>query len=151
MKKLPPLEKIYEAFSAIADGRVDMRADHALVASSNGEKNYTVQRDGDTYAANDSATVWQGYPGYPVLAVLMLQGRLPFDREMADLFAGIDWNALNKKHKRDYAAAAAEILDRLRDEGCDVEAIAREAGAIHAALAELPLVVKRSGKKSLKK
>ena len=150
MKKMPPLEKVYEAFSAIADDRVEMGDGDARVASSNGEKTYTVKWDGDTYAANDSATVWQGYPGYPVLAVLMLQGRLPFERRTAELFAGIDWNALNKKYKRDYAGAAAEVLGRLQARGSDTGAIASEAAAIHAMLAELPLTVKRGGGKKTK-
>ena len=33
---------------------------------------------------NDSASYWQGYAGYPVLAVMMKEGRLPYDRELAE-------------------------------------------------------------------
>ena len=44
MEKLPPLAKVFEAWSALADGRVALDAEkrRASVASSNGEKAYTV-------------------------------------------------------------------------------------------------------------
>ena len=72
MKKLPPLEKVFEAYSAIADGRVAVDGQEARVRSSDGAKEYTVTWDGDVYASDDSTTYWQGYAGYPVLAVLLL-------------------------------------------------------------------------------
>ena len=88
MEKLPPIEKVYEAWSAVADGRVALHPDErrAAIASSNGAKTYTVawNENGSTYSSNDNATYWQGYAGYPVIAVLMLQGRLPLDRAAAD-------------------------------------------------------------------
>ena len=42
MEKLPPLQKVYEAWSSLADGRVEMGEDEATVTSSNGAKHYTV-------------------------------------------------------------------------------------------------------------
>lgn len=143
MTKLPPPEKIYEAYSAVADGRVAMRDGSATVTSSNGEKTYSVSWDGDEYASDDNATRWQGYPGYPVLAVLMLQGRLPYRPETAALFAGIDWTSLNARHKRNYAAAVAEVMRSLADAGRDTDVVAREAKAAHEALAAMELTVKR--------
>ena len=84
MEKLPPIAKVYEAWSAVADGRVKLHPDErrATVTSSNGEKEYTVSwdEDGAAYSSNDNATYWQGYAGYPVIAVLMEQGALPLDR-----------------------------------------------------------------------
>ena len=77
MKKLPPVEKAFEAYSALADGRVEMHDDYALVDSSDGAKTYEVSWQGDTYASTDNGTYWQGYAGYPVIAVLIMQGRLP--------------------------------------------------------------------------
>lgn len=83
MKKRPPLEKIYEAYSAIADDRVSMGEHEAAVRSSDGGGEYRVTWTGDAYASTDNATYWQGYAGYPVLAVLLLQGHLPLDRTLA--------------------------------------------------------------------
>lgn len=81
MEKMPPVEKIYEAWSAVADGRVtiDDAARKATVVSSDRTREYTVSwsDDGSVYNSNDNATYWRGYAGYPVIAVMMMQGRLP--------------------------------------------------------------------------
>lgn len=144
MKKLPPLEKVYEAYSAIADGRVTMDKQEASVRSSDGAKEYRVVWDGDVYASDDSATYWQGYAGYPVLAVLLLQGRLPLDQELAARFSGIDWHALNAKHKRGYTAAAAEAMAA---KGIPADVAETEARRVLAALEALPLTLKRGKRK----
>ena len=144
MKKLPPLEKVYEAWSALADGRVSMCVDEqrATVASSNGQKEYTVawDADGRVCSSNDNATYWQGYAGYPVIAVLMLQGRLPLDRAAADGFAQVDWTDLNERCKRDYAAAVRAVVDERSLDAVRVEAAARKA---FDALGALDIVVKQ--------
>jgi hypothetical protein len=115
LKKNPPFQKVFEAYSAIADGRVEMMPGErrARVMSSEGDKVYTVQwsEDEGVYRSNDSATFWQGYPGYPVIAVLMLQGKVPFSEDDAQLLSGVDWAAANKASKRDYDAALEGVLD----------------------------------------
>lgn len=143
MDKLPPLEKIYEAYSAIADGRVELRGDDALVDSSGSEKQYTVTWDGDVYSSSDSATYWQGYAGYPVLAVLMLQGYLPLDRKTAEYFRGINWTEVNARHKADYTKAAGEVLERLRGTGAPVEKIQAEAREVFKELKDLEIEIRR--------
>ncbi|MFG6392014.1 MAG: hypothetical protein K1V76_06875 [Candidatus Amulumruptor sp.] len=148
MEKLPPLEKVYEAWSAIADQRVamtetpsdDMASGNAVVASSDGEKLYHVNWDGDTYASDDNATYWQRYAGYPVIAVLMLQGRLPLDIPESNLWSGINWHQLNEANKRDYAAAAREAM---ADNGINPAMAQQEADKVISALKNLPLTLKR--------
>lgn len=110
MMKLPPIEKIPEAYSAIVDERVNMFEDHAIVTSSNNEKEYLIQWRDHTYYSNDNSTYWQSYPGYPVLAVLMLQGKLSYDENVAMYFKNVNWNQLNKDNKRDYHASLEQIL-----------------------------------------
>lgn len=110
MMKLPPIEKIPEAYSAIIDERVNMFEDHAIVTSSNKEKEYLIQWRDHTYYSNDNSTYWQSYPGYPVLAVLMLQGKLSYDENVAMYFKNVNWNQLNKDNKRDYHASLEQIL-----------------------------------------
>lgn len=110
MMKLPPIEKIPEAYSAVVDERVDMFEDHAIVTSSNNEKEYLIQWRDHTYYSNDNSTYWQSYPGYPVLAVLMLQGKLSYDENVAMYFKNVNWNQLNKDNKRDYHASLEQIL-----------------------------------------
>lgn len=141
--KMPPKEKILEAYSAIADDRVIMHENSAEVHSSDGSKTYKVEWDGDMYASSDPATYWQSYPGYPVLAVLMKQGRLPVNEKEILTMAKIPWKKLNDAHKRDYAAAAEEALASIENR----DAILKMAEEGNAALAKLDLVLKRKLKK----
>jgi putative IMPACT (imprinted ancient) family translation regulator len=143
MKKFPPPAKIYEAYSAIADQRVHLDENHARVVSSNGSKEYRVTWKDDTYTSNDNATYWQGYAGYPVLAVLMLQGLLSLDREIVPYFGGIDWAQLNAAHKGDYGKAVVEVLGALHDRGIDVGAIEEAVAAVAQQIEELSVTIKR--------
>lgn len=63
MDTFPPIAKIYEAYSAIADGRVEMSDTKAYVESSDHKKCYTVRFDDHVYSSNDHATLWQHYAG----------------------------------------------------------------------------------------
>ena len=110
MEKLPPIQKIYEAYSALADDRFDLKPEEATVTSSDGSRTYTVRWQDGVYRSTDNATYWQGYAGYPVIVVLLLQGLLPYDAEVAGWFKGIPWKALNDAHKRDYGAALEEAF-----------------------------------------
>ena len=141
--KMPPRAKIPEAYSAIADQRVEMNEGRAEVRSSDGRKAYVVEWSGDLYSANDNATYWQGYAGYPVIAALLLQGRLPYHPEDALHFRGINWNELNKAHKNNYASALKEVLERLKKQGIDVERLNQNMELIYQALAGLNLKIKR--------
>ncbi|BDF77611.1 hypothetical protein [Pyramidobacter piscolens] len=143
MRKLPPPEKAAEAYSAIADGRVTLFAaeERAEVISSDGEKKYAVAWRGNVYTSTDNATRWQGYAGYPVLAVLMLQGRLPLDREVAALFSGINWTELNRKHRRDYAAALDAVV---RARNMDAAAVRAAMDQVFERLSALDVEIRRS-------
>ncbi len=110
MEKLPPIEKIYEAYSALADNRIHMEETSAKVISSDGAKSYKVAWKDNTYSSTDNATYWQGYAGYPVISVLILQSKLTVDSTIFTHFSGVNWNSLNKKHKRDYHAALMEVF-----------------------------------------
>lgn len=148
MIKLPPIEKIYEAYSAIADSRVTLGENEAHVRSSDNTKEYIVTWDGDIYTSTDNATYWQDYAGYPVLAVLLLQGRLPLDRALAEQFSGIDWHRLNERHKRDYAAAAHVAMEQ---NGISAQAAQAEARRVLITLGELPVILRRGARPAKKK
>ena len=115
MKKMPPKEKIHEAISALADGRIEINGTCAYITSSDYSKKYTAvwNPDKTSFTSNDSATYWQGYPGYPVLAALMQMEVLLVPKDLIAHFKNINWNELNAKHKRNYAAAANEALSAL--------------------------------------
>lgn len=118
--KLPPKEKIYEAFSVIADERYTIISDgKAFVTSSSGDKKYSVtwEMHGGIIRikSNDNASVWQGYTGYPIIATLMALGRIRYDEGIIFHFRDIPWKSLNAAHKNNYAAAVNEVLTRLND------------------------------------
>ena len=141
MKKMPPKEKVIEAWTALADGRVTINSnDSADVKSSDDSKQYLIKWSGDTYASDDNATYWRGYAGYPVIAVLMLQGRLPYDATEAEKWKNVNWKAVNTKYKNNYAAAVEEVA---KERGIDLSATETAVDAVMDALEKLPLTIKR--------
>ena len=138
--KMPPLVKVYEALGALGDGRVQIIDDeHALVASSEGDKTYEVKtRDGGReLSSSDNASYWQGYVGYPAIAVLLFRGIIPLPAGASYALAGIPWNELNRRFKRDYAKTLAEVESRLKQAGHDPDEIRAEAEAVMRALRAL--------------
>jgi len=145
--KNPPKAKVYEALSAVADGRVTVEdGDRATVLSSNREKSYRVEWT-DGFAAvssNDNASVWQGYIGYPVIAVLLAKGIIAYDPSTAKQLAGVEWNSINKEYKRDYDKAVASVLDKIEANGGDRAPIVLQVEEIYTKLCNLKLEKKTS-------
>lgn len=113
--KIPPKAKIYEALSAVSDDRVKKKGDTiAEVVSSSGNKTYIVEWSEDSITANDNASYWQGYMGYPILAILMTLGKIHFNRDVATLLSGIPWKTINTKYRNNYEKAIAAALDFIR-------------------------------------
>ena len=142
--QMPPPIKVYEAVGAIGDGRVraiDDAQNVWEVVSSDGAKNYRVEisADGREISSNDNASYWQGYLGYPAIAVLMARGKLHASAEATRMLAGIPWKELNRRFKNDYARTAAEVARIVAERGGDFDAIRAEAASILDALAALGL------------
>lgn len=142
MEKLPPLAKVYEACSALADDRIMLKEQEALVDSSDYAKTYTVRFHDDEASSNDNATVWQHYPGYPIIALWMKKGILPINTKILPAFAGINWKKRNTAHKNRYDEAIEEFLADCEEQGYDVEEIRRSMQEILEAIARLPYTVK---------
>ncbi|MCE4619851.1 MAG: hypothetical protein F7C33_02385 [Desulfurococcales archaeon] len=106
----PPRIKYLEAAGALADGRVRVLEEspegvlRARITSSTGERVYHVAlviEDGSVRAySNDNGTRLRGYVGYPILALLMLAGKLPRDPAVEEALKGIPWKKLNEKYKK---------------------------------------------------
>lgn len=134
---MPPMVKVYEAMGAIGDGRVRIEgANRATVASSEGDKTYTVELsdDGRTISSNDNASYWQGYLGYPAIAVLLARGLYRSPANVIDSLADIPWKEINTRFRNDYAKTIAEVLKTVEKRGHDPEAVRIEAEAIMNAL-----------------
>lgn len=146
--KETPIEKVPEAWTAVADNRVKLAEGYsqdsgsAIVESSDGDKAYTVTwRDGgQIFTSTDPATYWQGYPGYPVIAVLMLLGKLGYNKELAAKFAGVEWKKVNKKFRNDYSKALKYVEE---ERGIDAEAVTSASTEVLNELKALALIIKR--------
>jgi hypothetical protein len=135
--KMPPPAKIYEALGAIGDGRVRLDdASHASVVSSSGDKTYTVELDSSTHqiSSNDNASYWQGYLGYPAIAVLILHGLYSPRPETLKALSGVPWKELNTRYRNDYARTLDNVLARAEAHGADPAALRAETAAVLEAL-----------------
>lgn len=146
MKKMPPIEKIPEAYSAIADGRVELDEANnmAHVISSNRTKVYTITWQDDMYRSNDNASYWHGVVGYPVIAVLLLRGELPYDEHIVKLFGDIKWKTINTRHTNKYDQTLAEIFYDLAMQGVDLQPIQENFRAVYEQLESLSLKITKS-------
>lgn len=110
--KQPPRIKIYEALGAIADDRVHINDFTIIVDSSDRSKIYTVKYNPENNAvtSNDNGSHWQKYLGYPSIAVLMLNGKISFDKQSSEALKGIPWKDWNDAYKNDYAKTEATAL-----------------------------------------
>jgi len=135
--KMPPAIKIYEALGAIGDGRVHLEDAHrALVESSAGDKTYQVElsEDGREISSNDSGSYWQGYLGYPAIAVLLMRGLYRPPANVIDALAGIPWKEINRRNKNDYDKTLAEVNQTVEASGHDPDAIVSEVESVLEAL-----------------
>lgn len=135
--KMPPLAKIYEALGALGDDRVRLEGDsRATVISSDGSKTYLVETRPGTreISSNDNASYWQGYLGYPAIAVLIARGLIAPRREVIDALAGAPWKELNARFRNDYGRTIEEAMARAERAGCDRKMIETEAEAVLDAL-----------------
>ena len=116
--KHPPIIKIYEALGTVADGRIDVVGDSAKVFSSSGKKFYDVLYDpaGQAIMANDNGSYWQGYLGYPAIAMLFKLGVLEYKSELALHLKGIAWKDLNTKFKNSFEKTLVYIEKSLNTE-----------------------------------
>jgi hypothetical protein len=140
--RLPPRAKVFEALSAVADGRVRLTGPgSATVTSSGGDKVYDVawSEDGRTIAANDNASYWQGYLGYPALAVLLTRGELRAGEDVVRALAGVPWHDLNTRFRRDYEAAVTAALTELPEGAPGPQAVERAVDDVMDQLAALDL------------
>jgi len=132
---MPPIAKVYEALGALGDGRVRLEDDvRALVTSSEGDKTYEVETsaDGREVSSNDNASYWQGYLGYPAIAVLIARGFYHPPANVIDALAGVPWKELNTKFRNDYEQTLAEVDRHIEGSGHDPDAVRSEAEALLA-------------------
>ncbi len=117
--KATPIEKMYEALGAVADDRLELIDDtKAKCYSSTGNKYYDIEYNKNEKAimANDNASYWNGYLGYPAIAYLLKIGELEYRSELAGLLKGVAWKDINQKFKNDFGKAVEFIFKDLDNE-----------------------------------
>lgn len=115
--KQPPVIKLYEALGSLGDGRVKLEGDNATVDSSTGNKRYTVTYDASAKAimSNDNGSYWQGYLGYPAIAVLLKRGVLTnWDRRLCEYLKGFAWKEINASFKNDWSKTEALVKREMK-------------------------------------
>jgi len=142
--ELPPVDKIHEAYSAIADNRVMMFDTYALVKSSDYTKEYIIEWDGDIYSSNDNASYFQRYLGYPVIAVLMLQRRISYSPSVASHYKGIRWKTLNTQYKNKYSKVVEFIMSGFAENCIDVQQINNEVACVFEQIKSIDIFYRRS-------
>lgn len=129
--KMPPKEKIYEAFSTIADNRIELNNQEAIVKSSNNQKEYKISWNDSQISSNDNATFWHSFPGYPIIAVWLKNKTIHYDESVVTYFKNINWHELNKKNKNDYKKGVNDILNKLVEKNIDTEYIEEQVDLIY--------------------
>jgi len=142
--RLPPRIKVLEALGAIADERIKVFDNEAEVVSSSGERVYRVivRDDGRVYS-NDNGTYYRGYVGYPIISLLMIKGKLPYDERIAKALSGIPWKELNETYKR-YAIVEEIVLRRAEEKGISRQSIMYFVGTVLKKLSAMRLVYDES-------
>ncbi len=146
--QIPPIYKIYEAITCIADKRIETNENktEAKIYSSSGNKFYTVEYNPEKgeIMANDNSAWFTDKISYTMIALLMLRGDLKYDKDLEKPLANIFWKKINQKYKNDYAKAAEEVLKSLKDD-YDINWIKTEVEKIYEQVKILKL--KKLGKK----
>ncbi|MGC8557903.1 MAG: hypothetical protein ACP5NC_02770 [Nitrososphaeria archaeon] len=132
---LPPRIKVLEAVSALASGRVKRIDGGFKVRASLGNREYTVILSGESAYSDDNGTVHRQYIGYPIIAVMIMEGNIPDFPELGRVISDVPWAKLNavmrsykkvEKHVKEVASRAGisdEMVDRYIE---DVMGILRE-------------------------
>lgn len=113
--KDPPLNKVYEALGAIADNRVELDGNTAKVYSSSRNKYYDITHEpkNNAITANDNASFWVGYLGYPAIAFLLASNLVSYDKELLKYLKGFAWKDINQKYKNNFEKTDAYIDEQI--------------------------------------
>lgn len=150
--KKPPVIKIYEALGALADKRLRKNQDDKekkvwRIYSSLGNKFYLVKYDEKNNAimSNDNGSYWQGYLGYPAIAILMLNGKIKYQPKFAKALKRIKWKDLNTKFKNDYTKTIEYCHQLIQKRGYDLSEFLSEIENINKQIQALK--IKKLGKR----
>ena len=109
---------VYEALTAIASDRIKKEGGVYKCYSSSGNKFYTIKCElGELRCmSDDNMAYYRDEVSYPILAVLLIENVIPYNRTSLTHFAGFAWKDVNQKNKNDYMKSVKEFLGGITDE-----------------------------------
>ncbi len=142
--KEPEISKIYEALTAISDGRVEIYgngSDKAKVWSSSRNKYYDVSYNpaGKLIMSNDNSAYYTGTLSWPMVAFLMANGKIKYNPVLLKPLKGIIWKEINQRYKNDFPKAADSVLEDLKSKGHDINLIKKGAEEIYGETLKMKL------------
>lgn len=131
--KKPHISKIYEALTAVADDRFEIKGNKAKCYSSSGEKFYDIEYDpiNGGIMSNDNTAYFTYSLSYPMIGYLMLINKIPYEKKLLEILKDICWKDINQKFKNDYDKSIKLVLGELKSEGQNVDFIRDEIKKIH--------------------
>lgn len=133
--KLPHINKIYEAMTAIADDRIIITAQStdmfgvetitASVQTSSRDKSYTVnyQPAINLIMSNDNSAYRNDEISYPMIALLLIIGILPRDDTQIAKLANIRRKAINTQYQNNWDQSTSHVLNLLEQQWVDMTSL----------------------------
>lgn len=137
---------VYEAFTALADGRVEKVSEGEYKCFSSSRNKFyslTFAKEGEfcSFMSNDNMAYYRKEFSYPMLAVLIFKKIIPLEAEILEYFKNIFWKELNTKNKNDYMKSVNEVLSDLEVKGVDVEKIKMGVSEIYNKICSMKFLI----------
>lgn len=149
--KLPHINKIYEALTAIADERIWIISQTtdllwvetvtASVQTSSRDKSYTVSYQPATsqIMSNDNSAYRQDEISYPMIALLIILWQLTRDDTQITKLANIHRKAINTQYKNNRDQSTLHVLNQLEKSWIELDPLEHYAQQIYKQLQSIQL------------
>ena len=126
--KKPHISRIYEALTAIADNRIEINGNRAKCYEFGNDRVYDIQYDpvNGSIMSNDNAAFYTYSLSYPIIAYLMLIGKIPYQKKLLEIFKDVCWKDINQHFKNNYDKSIRFVLEGFKKEGQDIDFIKME-------------------------
>lgn len=131
--KKPDIVRIYEALTAIADNRIEIDGNRARCYESGNNRVYDIQYDpiNGSVMSNDNAAFYTYSLSYPMIAYLMLIGKIPYQEKLLEMLKGFCWKDINQHFKNNYEKSIKFVFGELKKEGKDTDFVRTEIKIIY--------------------
>lgn len=132
--KIPHINKVYEALSAIADNRIQLISNtKGRQTSTSGNKFYTITYDPTTGAmmSDDNVAYWTDSISHAMIAFLLKTGRIDYNPKFLPYLANIKWKDINQKFKNDFDKSTEYILSELQSRDYPIDSLIVEINRIY--------------------